>query len=233
MENLNNPNSFIKSRLGMNGVQTENIVVESKVDENDKEYRELLDDVQQYIVQNKLPELTASFESGDTETIRNLVDVYMKRRYTKLSKDEKKYQLYYEKVIEDMVGFGFLSKYFNIKDQIEEININAWDCVEVRWCDGRDEITDDKFLSPENAKDVMTRILKQTGRYLDDNRIYDVTYIGKAIRLTVVTSPIVDAEIGVAASIRFIHSAVFDLETMVKEDFLTQEMSDALKTFVN
>ncbi len=198
---------------------------------DDKIYLPILTEIQTYVVDNKLSELTESLETNDTSTLSNIIESYIRRKYQSLAVNKEGLSYIVNRCVQDMTGFSFLNQYFAQKDKIEEININAWNAIEVKWCDGRDEIIPDHFISPEHARDVMSRILRQTGKYLDENKIYAISYIGKSVRIVVLARPIVDEEIGIAASIRFIHSAVFKTQKLIEVDFMTEEMAEMLRQF--
>lgn len=226
---VTNSSDYIRSRL--RNVTTEKIAVDENQDEQG--YLTIFEDVQQYIVREKLPELNRSIDTKDVNVLTEIVDSYIQKKHQMLIRDRAKRDVIVTRCVDDMTGYGFLNKYLVQKDEIEEININGWDTVEVRWRDGRDEITDDRFHSAQHAREIMQRLLRTTGRILDENKIYEITYIGKSVRMAVVTTPIVDEEIGVAASIRFIHSAIYNLNQLIDSEFMTNEMSDMLTSFIN
>lgn len=222
---------YIRSRLPGAVTETEVIDGTSVSGADEDGYLDIFGDVQQYIVNNRLADLESSLSDNDTELLRNLVTTYISGKYPSVGSDPGALRVLVTRCIDDMTGYGFLNRYFARKDEIEEININAWNIIEVRWCDGRKEITGDRFHSPQHAREVIIRILRTNGKYLDENRIYEISYIGKAVRICTVVTPIADEEIGVAASIRFIHSAVFRLDRLISGGFLTKEMGDALREY--
>ncbi len=222
---------YINSRLS--GTVREQVVIHERLEYSEQEYLNIFNAVQKYITEEKLSELNDSFENGDMTILRTITKNYIQRRYNRFASAEATLNALTEKCVDDMTGFSFLNKYFARADDIEEININGWNNIEVRWFGGKRELVDDKFHSPQHARDVIKRILRQTGRYLDDNKIYEISYIGKSVRITTLITPAVDEEVGVAASIRFIHSAVFTVERLIANGFMTQDMADMLGTFIN
>lgn len=228
---LNPAQEYINGKLA--GTVREQVVLRESLAYSEQEYLNIFNAVQRYITEEKLAELNESLDSGDYSVLETITKNYIQRRYTRFSKSEATLNEIVKKCIDDMTGFGFLNKYFARADELEEININGWNNIEVRWFGGRRELTDEKFHSPQHARDVIKRILRQTGRYLDDNKIYEISYIGKSVRITTLITPAVDEEVGVAASIRFIHSAVFTIDRLVANGFMTEEMARMLTTFVN
>lgn len=226
------PNEYIRQKLARGDNKETEIIDNRGEEDKEAEYLLLFEDVQQYITREKLEELSELLEEDNTAMLKAIVTSYLNKKYPRLKTNPVLFDEYVERCVADMTGFGFLNKYFARKDEIEEININAWNIVEVRWCDGKKELTHEKFHNPQHARDVIKRILRQTGKFLDENKIYEVSYIGKSVRITTVITPVVDEEIGVAASIRFIHSAVFSLERLIQGGFLTSEMGEKLSTFL-
>ena len=208
-------------------IQAKSSTLESKHDF----YSEIFEKTQSYVVKEKLPELSSALLSNDMTVLEQIVGAYIKLNFANRIKGKE--DEYITKVMSDMTGYSFLNKYFAQKDIIEEININAWDAVEVRYCDGRKIMIDEHFHSPQHAKDVILRILQQNDKQMDENKVYEISYIGKAVRIATTISPIADAEIGIVASIRFIHSAVFKLDKLVENKMLTEEAAQSLNYFIN
>jgi pilus assembly protein CpaF len=222
---------YINGKLA--GTVRESVAQPTSLAYSEQEYLNIFSAVQKYITDEKLTELNESLESGSYAVLENITKTYIQRRYARFAKAEATLNEIVKKCIDDMTGFSILNKYFARADELEEININGWNNIEVRWFGGRRELTDEHFHSPQHARDVLQRILRQTGRYLDDNRIYEISYIGKSVRITTLIHPAVDEEVGVAASIRFIHSAVFTIDRLVANGFMTHDMAKMLSTFVN
>lgn len=224
---------FIANKLAGTIKDTTKATANQKTSYTDDKYLEVFNAVQTYVTDTKLNDLNKAVATGKFHVVEDIISGYIQQNFPEYANHAATVKELTQRCLDDMTGYSILAKYFDQADNIEEININGWDNIEVRWVGGRRELVDDKFHNPQHAKDVILRILRQTGRYLDENRIYEVSYIGKAIRMAVISEPAVDPEVGIAASIRFIHSAVFTIDKLVESEFLTQEMADALKTFVN
>lgn len=117
-------------------------------------------------------------------------------------------------IYSEMAEFGFLTKYI-YGDGIEEIDVNAWDDVEVQYSGGETKKLTEHFDSPEHAINVVRRMLHVSGMVLDDASPSVLGHLSKNIRIAVLKSPIVDEEVGVAASIRIVNP-----QSMKKEDFV-------------
>lgn len=233
-ESVNGAQEYIRERMMQlqSGEMPDDVSNKKNVKE-DAAYIMMFDDIQKFVVKEKLPELTSAIEKNDSTVLSNIVSVYISEHYPNYAINEKLFHETTNRIVSDMTGFAFLNEYFARSEEIEEININGWDSVVVTWLNGKKELTKDHFYSPEHAKDIMMRILRQTGRYLDEQKVYDVTYLGKNIRIATAITPLVDPEIGVSASIRFIHPAVYTMEKLTEVETLTPKMASALRTFLN
>ena len=60
-----------------------------------------------------------------------------------------------DRIYEDMAGFGILTKYLQ-NEEVEEVNINAWNCIEVIYPD-RVELLEETFVSPDDCMDKSRR----------------------------------------------------------------------------
>ena len=127
----------------------------------------------------------------------------------------------------EMAEFSFLTKYIFGAD-IEEIDINAWNDVEVQYSSGVTRKLDECFDSPEHAVNVVRRMLHVSGMVLDNASPAILGHLSKNIRIAVLKTPLVDEDVGVAASIRIVNP-----QSMKKEDFIrggtaTEPMLDFL-----
>ena len=126
-----------------------------------------------------------------------------------------------------MAEYGFLTKYI-YGEGIEEININSWRDVEVQYSDGRSEKLSEHFDLPEHAINVIRRMLHASGMVLDNASPTVTGHLTRNTRIAAVKTPVVDADVGVAASIRIVNR-----QTLTREDFTeggtaTPEMLDFL-----
>lgn len=121
-------------------------------------YEQILEDVQRYFAENHAATIA---EAGDGNTDRAssllkelMVQYIVKRKYAieGLTTEEL-----CEKLYEDMAGYSFLKKWI-YKPGIEEVNINAYNDIEVIEAGGRSVKIPDKFSSPQHAIDVVRRM---------------------------------------------------------------------------
>ena len=126
----------------------------------DLTYDQVLEDVQRYFAENHASTIAEAGE-GNAERATTLlkelmVQYIVKRKYAieGLTTEEL-----CEKLYEDMAGYSFLKKWI-YKPGIEEVNIKAYNDIEVIEAGGRSIKIPDKFSSPQDAIDVVRRMLK-------------------------------------------------------------------------
>ena len=106
-----------------------------------------------------------------------------------------------DRLYEDMAGYSFLQKWI-YKPGVEEVNINAYNDIEVIESGGRSRKIPDKFSSPQHAIDVVRRMLTGCGMIIDDTMPSVIGYLDKNIRISADKTPLVDADVGINVSIR-------------------------------
>ena len=130
-------------------------------------------------------------------------------------------------IYSEMAEFGFLTKYI-YGEGIEEIDVNAWDDVEVQFSGGVTKKLTEHFDSPEHAINVVRRMLHVSGMVLDDASPSVLGHLSKNIRIAVLKPPIVDEDVGVAASIRIVNPQSMKKQDFVKGGTATGQMLDFL-----
>ncbi|MBR3510353.1 MAG: CpaF family protein [Lachnospiraceae bacterium] len=134
-------------------------------------------------------------------------------------------------IYEEMAGYSILTKYVTA-DGVEEVNVNSWKDVQVQYADGREVKVPERFESPEHAVNVLRRMLHASGNVLDSASPVVLGHLGKNVRIAVMKTPVVDEEVGVAASIRIVNP-----QNLTKDDFLrsgtaTEGMLDFLTALI-
>jgi len=185
-------------------------------------YEQILEDVQRYFTEHHAAKLASDDSSGKTDQVlKELITQYLvKRKYTVegLSIAELCDKLY-----EDMAGYSFLRKWIYMPD-VEEVNINAYNDIEVIMSSGRSIKIPDKFTSPQHAIDVTRRMLAACGMVIDDTMPSIIGYLDKNIRISVDKTPIVDADVGLNASIRIVNQQTVSIEKLLASGSATEEM---------
>ena len=190
-----------------------------------REFSSVLHEVQEYISSKYATLIT----DGGTEEVKAQV----KRYITKYIQDYRiavsgmtQMQLV-DALYTEMAEFSFLTKYiFGVG--IEEIDINAWNDIEVQYSNGSAVKLDEHFESPEHGINVVRRMLHVSGMVLDNASPAILGHLSKNIRIAVLKTPLVDEDVGVAASIRIVNP-----QSMQKDDFIrggtaTADMLDFL-----
>ena len=190
----------------------------------DLTYEQILEDVQRYFAENHAATIA---EAGDGNTDRAssllkelMVQYIVKRKYAieGLTTEEL-----CEKLYEDMAGYSFLKKWI-YKPGIEEVNINAYNDIEVIEAGGRSIKIPDKFSSPQHAIDVVRRMLNACGMVIDDTMPSVVGFLDKNIRISVDKTPIVDPDVGINASIRIVNQQTVSEQKLLDSGSATAEM---------
>lgn len=131
----------------------------------------------------------------------------------------------------EMAEYSFLTKYI-FADGIEEIDINSWRDIEIQYAGGRCEKLMEHFDSPEHCINVLRRMLHVSGTILDDQSPLVVGTLAENIRIAVMKSPIVDANVGAAASIRIVNPNHMEKVDFINGGTATGEMLDLLSEFI-
>lgn len=195
-------------------------------------YDQILEDVQRYFAENHASTIAEAGESNAeraTAVLKELMVQYLvKRKYAaeKLTTAEL-----CEKLYEDMAGYSFLKKWI-YRPGVEEVNINAYNDIEVIESSGRSIKIPDKFSSPQHAIDVIRRMLVACGMVIDDTMPSVIGFLDKNIRISVDKTPIVDPDVGINASIRIVNQQTVSEEKLLESGSATAEMLHFLKACI-
>lgn len=198
---------------------------------SEQEYIAVFEKTQQYIITERIGELRRSLfgHESDKDALLNLIQQYL-HRHLRFSDDIFALA---KRIFDDMTGYGFLNSYFERSSEIEEINLNSWDSVEIRFTNGNRELIDSRFHSPSHARDVLQRIFHLNNKYLDDNMLIEVSNIGNNIRIAAAIPPVADKSAGIAASIRFIHTKKHTVEQLIQSGMLSSDGFHMLKQLIS
>ena len=148
-------------------------------------YDQILEDVQRYFSENHASTIAEAGEEHTdkaTTVLKELMEQYIvKRKYTADGLTTKELC---EKLYEDMAGYSFLNQWI-YKPGVEEVNINAYNDIEVIMNSGRSIKIPDKFSSPQHAIDVVRRMLNACGMVIDDTMPSVIGFLDKNIRISV------------------------------------------------
>ena len=193
-----------------------------------QEFGAVLRDVQEYISGAYSSLIAQGGPEAREQLLRYIAKYLQDKRITVagMSSAELADTLYSE-----MAEYGFLTKYI-FGEGIEEININSWRDIEVQYSDGRNEKLEEHFESLEHALNVVRRMLHASGMVLDNASPIVTGHLTRNTRIAAMKSPIVDEDVGIAASIRIVNRYHLTREQFVDGGTATDEMLDWLTVFL-
>ena len=136
-----------------------------------------------------------------------------------------------DKIYEDMAGFGVLTKYLS-DVAVEEINVNAWNCIEVIYPD-KILMLEDTFINPDDCMDKIKKMVWLGGSIIDGSNPKVDSFIGEGIRISAIIPPCVDKKTGGVASIRRQKENVITRELMISYGSATDDELDFLSLCIN
>mgnify|MGYP002559870496 CR=1 FL=1 len=187
-------------------------------------FAEVLSQVQSYLTGTYSTLITESGDEAKEQMKRRIARYLQDNRMAVdgMSQSELVDALYTE-----MAEYGFLTKYI-FADGIEEIDINSWRDIEIQYSDGRTVKLEEHFDSPDHAANVIRRMLQNSGKVLDNASPIITSRLAKNIRVSVIKTPVLDEDAGVAASIRIVNPKNLTKEDFVGSGTATEEMLDFL-----
>ena len=190
-----------------------------------RDFGSVLKEVQEYISSK----YAALLMDPDGDEVKGQIKRYMKKYIQdyRIAVNGMDMETLIENLYTEMAEFSFLTKYI-FGTGIEEIDINSWRDIEVQYSDGRNEKMEEHFDSPEHAVNVVRRMLHVSGMVLDNASPAVLGHLSKNIRIAVLKAPLVDEDVGVAASIRIVNSQSMKKSDFVNGETATEEMLDFL-----
>ncbi|GAB6106126.1 ATPase, T2SS/T4P/T4SS family [Anaerosolibacter sp.] len=194
-----------------------------------KDFQTVLKEVQEYISSNYSVLITDQGLEDAKEQMKRYISKYVMDERIAVKGMEG--QELVDALYTEMAEYGFLTKYIFGKG-IEEIDINSWQDIEVQYSDGRNEKLKEHFDSPEHAINVIRRMLHVSGMVLDNASPAVLGHLSKNIRIAVLKTPLVDEDVGIAASIRIVNPQSMRKEDFVRSGTATEEMLDFLSNLI-
>ena len=190
-----------------------------------REFSDVLREVQEYISSKYS---TLMIESGNAE-VKQQVKRYISKYIAeyRITVKGKSNEELIDELYTEMAEFSFLTKYI-FGTGIEEIDINSWRDIEIQYSDGRCEKLQEHFESPEHAINVVRRMLHVSGMVLDNASPAVLGHLSKNIRIAVLKTPLVDEDVGIAASIRIVNPQRLAKQDFVQGETATEPMLDFL-----
>lgn len=193
--------------------------------EQSRPFSEVLTEVQEYMSSKYSALLLEGEQGDDKQQIRFYIQKYLEDN--RIVVENLSEQELIDKLYTEMSEFSFLTKYI-FGTEIEEININAWNDIELYRTGGKKEKLTEHFASPQHALNVVRRMLHLSGAILDNASPVVLGHLSKNIRISAMKSPIVDEDVGVSASIRIVSPQSFTKEDFVSAGTATEPMLDFL-----
>lgn len=128
-----------------------------------------------------------------------------------------------DRLYAEMAEYSVLTPYLSA-DNLEEINVNAWNDIALTYTDGRVAKATEHFRSPIHAMDVVKRLLHHSGMVIDNATPIAQGHLPNNTRITVIKEPIVDDGVGVCASIRLLHPNRITRSELIETEMATEEM---------
>lgn len=184
-------------------------------------YRDVLSKVQQYMTQTyadlfSKQELTKE----DTFLIKKNIENYLIEEAISCDESKNLTELT-DRIYKDMVLYSFLTDYLSPEKieelGLEEINVNSWECIYLQTSKRGKIRLEERFLSPQHAIDVITRMLRHSDMVIDDAKPVALGHIAKNVRIAVFKTPVLDEEVGISCSIRIVSFSKLTRHNLVKE----------------
>lgn len=189
------------------------------------EFPKVLAEVQKYISEK----YASLILEGNNEDVKQQIKYYIQKYLTdnRLTADGMSETELIDKLYMEMAEFSFLTKYI-FGTGIEEIDINAWNDIEIYKTGGKKIKLDEHFDSPQHAINVVRRMLHVSGMVLDNASPAVLGHLSKNIRISALKTPLVDEDVGVCASIRIVNPQNFEKKDFVTAKTATEPMLDFL-----
>lgn len=190
-----------------------------------RDFGDVLHEVQGYISTHYASLLSAGAGLESKAQLKRYIAQYVQEnRIAVASMDQSRLT---EALHTEMAEFGFLTRYI-FGEGIEEIDVNAWDDVEVQYSDGSIKKLDERFDSPAHAVSVIRRMLHISGMVLDNASPAVLGHLSKNIRIATLKDPLVDDDVAVAASIRIVNPQDMGRDDFIRLGTATEDMLDFL-----
>ena len=190
-----------------------------------KEFPDVLAEVQEYISSKYASLLIDSGKADVKQQIKFYIQKYLSDN--RLSAKGMNDAELAERLYTEMAEFSFLTKYI-FGTGIEEIDINAWNDIEIYKSGGKKVKLAEHFESPQHAINVVRRMLHVSGMVLDNASPAVLGHLSKNIRISVLKTPLVDEDVGVAASIRIVNPQNFTKQDFIESGTATDSMLETL-----
>ncbi|MEG1497394.1 MAG: ATPase, T2SS/T4P/T4SS family [Clostridiales bacterium] len=129
----------------------------------------------------------------------------------------------------DMAEFGSLTPYL-YDNNVEEINLNCWYDVKVTFSDGTIKAIPNPFCSKEETIDLVQRLLRVSGKLVDQSHPLVRTHLGAQKRISAVFGDIMKLGDHICFSIRMVNPKKLKRVEFIENGTATGEILDFLST---
>ncbi|PKM67834.1 MAG: hypothetical protein CVU95_04080 [Firmicutes bacterium HGW-Firmicutes-2] len=203
------------------------------MDDKDRQgkYINALNTIRELLTKNDTAELIHSIDDDQAKKIvkKKILD-YLKHEELNVEGFSDPTKLA-EELYKDITGLSFLEKYLE-RDDVEEIDGNAWDDIEIITLKGWEKI-EDKFQSKHHAIDIVRKMVELGGKNLNNKTPQVDSFLGTGLRISAAISPIVDEEVGIIFSIRKQRMKVFSREDFMEIGTCQEEEYDLIKCLLS
>lgn len=156
------------------------------------------------------------------EKVYNLIRHFVNNQNFKVKNVESN-ELLTKKLFQEFVDYSILTDYINDENhEIEEINVNAWDDVEVRYSSGEVKKVE-HFCNPEHAESVVKRLSIAVDSKMDDSVPMGEGSLSSNVRVVTLISPILDHGTGGVSSIRLLKPNMVNRDFFIKNGTITDK----------
>jgi len=182
------------------------------------EWLALLAEAQRYVSRHCAILLSEKNEAAKNK-IYHAVEAFVTEKGIQESEKETAVRVLYD----EMAGFSVLTPLLKRND-VEEIDVNAWNDIMVQYSDGRREKLARGFLSKGAALDIIKRLLRESGTVIDATEPLAEGSLSGDKRIAAIQNPILDEDIGVSCSIRLLHPTKRRIEDLIRNGTGSKEM---------
>ena len=186
-----------------------------------KELYKVFQRAQAYISEN----YAAVLEQQDFDLIESYLAHFLEQGNVTVPGMER--QAVLTRLVDEMTRYSFLTAYLD-DPEVEEININAWDDVKVKYTDGNIRPAEEHFQTPEHARAVIRRVLGQSKMVWDNTQCIVVAHLPGNVRITAVGYDVLDEETALAVSIRKVNAQKLQKQDFIARETATEDMLDLL-----
>ena len=209
----------------MSGISSANHSLFFSPDSSFRDFGAVLRDVQEYISGKYSALILEGGRDEAGEQVKRYIGKYLMD--TRIAVRDMTMEQLINGLYSEMAEFSFLTK-FIFGTGVEEIDINAWNDIEIQYSNGQTVKLDEHFDSPGHAINVVRRMLHVSGMVLDNASPAILGHLSKNIRIAVLKTPLVDEDVGVAASIRIVNPQSMGKADFVRNGTATEEILDFL-----